>query len=82
MFFIVPCVEEFIKVDLRVLSLDVPPQEVLTKDSVTVQVDAVVYYRIFKPMTSVIRVNLVGLSNNFLKRYKTATAVSNRNANI
>ena len=56
MFFIVPCVEDFVKVDLRVLSLDVPPQEVLTKDSVTVQVDAVIYYRIFKPLTSVIRV--------------------------
>ena len=82
MFFIVPCVEEFIKVDLRVLSLDVPPQEVLTKDSVTVQVDAVVYYRIFKPMTSVIRVNLVGLSNNFVKHYKTATVASNSNANL
>ena len=57
MFFIVPCVEEFIKVDLRVLSLDVPPQQILTKDSVSVQVDAVIYYRIFKPMTSVIRVS-------------------------
>ena len=56
MFFIVPCVEHFIKVDLRTMSFDVPPQEILTKDSVTVAVDAVVYYRIFKPMTSVIKV--------------------------
>ena len=35
----------FIKVDLRTVSFDVPPQEVLSRDSVTVSVDAVVYYR-------------------------------------
>lgn len=56
MFFIVPCLEEFKKIDLRTLSFDVPPQEVLTKDSVTVSVDAVVYWRVDKPLTSVVRV--------------------------
>eukprot|EP00105_Crassostrea_gigas_P006752 XP_011420800.2 PREDICTED: mechanosensory protein 2-like [Crassostrea gigas] len=45
------------KVDLRVLSYDVPPQEILTRDSVTVAVDAVVYYRIFDPIMSVCNVN-------------------------
>ena len=39
-------------VDLRTVSFDVPPQEILTKDSVTVQVDAVVYYNIDNPMDS------------------------------
>ena len=34
-------------VDLRTVSFDVPPQEILTKDSVTVAVDAVVYYKVF-----------------------------------
>ena len=36
-----PCIESYTKVDMRTVSFDVPPQEVLTKDSVTVAVDAV-----------------------------------------
>lgn len=51
-----PCIDDFIKVDLRTVALDVPPQEVLTKDSVTVSVDAVLYYRIHDPMRAVVRV--------------------------
>ena len=39
--------------DLRTISFDVPPQEILTKDSVTVAVDAVVYYKINNPMSAV-----------------------------
>ncbi|BFZ05924.1 hypothetical protein BsWGS_08963 [Bradybaena similaris] len=46
LFFIIPCIDSYSKVDLRTISFDVPPQEVLTKDSVTVAVDAVVYYRV------------------------------------
>jgi erythrocyte band 7 integral membrane protein len=42
--------------DLRTVSFDVPPQEILTKDSVTVAVDAVVYYKIENPMSAVINV--------------------------
>jgi len=45
-FFVLPCIEKYYKVDLRTITLGVPPQEVLTKDSVTVSVDAVVYYRV------------------------------------
>lgn len=55
-FFILPCVENYTKVDLRTLTFDVPPQEVLTKDSVTVSVDAVVYYRIQNATISVTNV--------------------------
>ncbi len=43
-------------VDLRTITFDVPPQEILTKDSVTVAVDAVIYYKIVDPSLSVIRV--------------------------
>ncbi|XP_054721116.1 stomatin-like [Uloborus diversus] len=46
LFFIIPCTDNYCKVDLRTVSFNVPPQEVLSKDSVTVSVDAVVYYRI------------------------------------
>lgn len=45
-FFIIPCIDRYHKVDLRTITLGVPPQEVLTRDSVTISVDAVVYYRV------------------------------------
>ncbi|XP_039301151.1 band 7 protein AGAP004871-like isoform X1 [Nilaparvata lugens] len=48
-FFILPCIDSYCKVDLRTGSFDVPPQEVLTRDSVTVHVDAVVFYRVSSP---------------------------------
>merc|ERR1711953_1312951 len=53
LFFIIPCTDSFIKVDMRTISFDIPPQEVLTKDSVTIRVDAVVYYRIGNAIASV-----------------------------
>ncbi|XP_073687118.1 stomatin [Garra rufa] len=56
LFWIIPCLDTFRKVDLRTVSFDIPPQEVLTKDSVTIMVDAVVYYRIFNPTVSITKV--------------------------
>ncbi|CAF4973930.1 unnamed protein product, partial [Rotaria sp. Silwood1] len=44
LFFILPCVDTIMKVDLRTVTFDVPPQEILTRDSVTVSVDAVVLF--------------------------------------
>lgn len=55
-FFILPCIDNYVKVDLRTISFDVPPQEILTKDSVTVAVDAVVYYRVCNPTVSITNV--------------------------
>merc|ERR1719328_61540 len=55
-FFVLPCIESYQKVDLRTITLGVPPQEVLTKDSVTVSVDAVVYYRVSNATISVANV--------------------------
>ncbi|KAJ8311279.1 hypothetical protein KUTeg_011174 [Tegillarca granosa] len=56
LFFVFPCVDEFKKVDLRTVAFDVPPQEILTRDSVTVSVDAVVYCRVYNATTSVCNV--------------------------
>lgn len=56
LFFVLPCVDEITTIDLRTITFDVPPQEILTKDSVTITVDAVVYYRIFDPVKSVNKV--------------------------
>merc|ERR1712227_50778 len=52
-FWVLPCTDDYIPVDLRTVSFDIPPQEILTKDSVTVNVDAVVYYKITVPTASV-----------------------------
>ena len=55
-FFIIPGLETFRKVDLRTITLDVPKQRVITKDNVTVDVDAVVYMRAVKPEDAVLKV--------------------------
>ncbi|XP_038064260.1 mechanosensory protein 2-like [Patiria miniata] len=56
LFVIIPCIDEIRVIDLRTLSFDVPPQEVLSKDSVTVTVDAVVYFRVSNPTMAVLNV--------------------------
>ena len=54
--FIVPFIDTFSKVDLRVITVDVPRQEVITRDNVSVTVDAVIYYRVIDPVAAVVRV--------------------------
>jgi regulator of protease activity HflC (stomatin/prohibitin superfamily) len=56
LFFILPFVERMVKVDLRVVTMDVPRQDVITQDNVTVKVDAVVYFRVMDPEMAVVRV--------------------------
>ena len=56
LFFIIPFVDRMMKVDLRVVTMDVPSQEVITKDNVTVRVNAVVYFRVVDPEASVVKV--------------------------
>ncbi|CAF1440602.1 unnamed protein product [Rotaria magnacalcarata] len=56
LFCILPCVDSIITIDLRTATFNVPPQEVLTRDSVTVSVDAVVYSRVCNPSISVTNV--------------------------
>jgi len=55
-FLIIPFVDRMIKVDLRIVTLDVPRQDVITKDNVTVGVDAVVYFRVVDPEAAVVKV--------------------------
>ena len=89
-FFVLPCIESYEKVDLRTITLGVPPQEVilrpriqmslmslilrcqvLTKDSVTVSVDAVVYYRVSNATVSVANVENAHHSTRYEKLYDT-----------
>ena len=56
LFLIFPFIDRMVKVDLRVVTMDVPSQEVITKDNVTVRVNAVVYFRVVDPESSVVKV--------------------------
>ena len=54
--FIIPFIDRMVKIDLRIITLDVPSQEVITKDNVPVRVNAVVYFRVVNPTDAVIKV--------------------------
>jgi regulator of protease activity HflC (stomatin/prohibitin superfamily) len=56
LFFLIPIVDKMVRVDLRTVTLNVPPQEVITKDNVPVRVNAVAYFRIIDPEKSVVQV--------------------------
>jgi regulator of protease activity HflC (stomatin/prohibitin superfamily) len=53
---LIPLVQQMVRVDLRIVVLDVPPQDVITRDNVSVKVNAVVYFRIIDPQKAVIQV--------------------------
>ncbi len=56
LFLIIPFVDKMVKVDLRTITLDVPPQEVITRDNVPVHVNAVVYFRVVDPTAAIVEV--------------------------
>jgi regulator of protease activity HflC (stomatin/prohibitin superfamily) len=53
---LIPLVQQMVRMDLRIIVLDVPPQDVITRDNVSVKVNAVVYFRIIDPAKAVIQV--------------------------
>lgn len=55
-FMIIPFLDRMVKIDLRVITMDVPSQDVITRDNVTVRVSAVVYFRVINPEASVVKV--------------------------
>ena len=59
--FLIPLVDRMVRMDLRVVTIDVPKQEIMTRDNVPVTVDAVVYFRVVDPEAAVVKVE------NFLK---------------
>jgi regulator of protease activity HflC (stomatin/prohibitin superfamily) len=62
--FMIPVIDRFVRISLRIITLDVPTQEVITRDNVTGSVNAVVYYRVIDPNRAV----------NNVEEYKMATA--------
>jgi regulator of protease activity HflC (stomatin/prohibitin superfamily) len=56
LFFIIPFIDRMVKIDLRTITLDIPSQEAITKDNVTVRVNAVAYFRVTDPEAAVVKV--------------------------
>ena len=56
LFFLIPIVDRMVRVDLRTVTLNVPPQDVITKDNVPVKVDAVAYFRIVEPKDAIVQI--------------------------
>lgn len=53
---LIPVIDRMVRVDLRTVTMDVPPQDIITKDNVTMKVNAVVYFRVVEPNRSVVEV--------------------------
>ncbi|XP_050669124.1 band 7 protein AGAP004871-like [Leptidea sinapis] len=84
---LVPCTDSVEFIDLRTQSFNLPPQEILTKDSVTVTVDAVVYFHVTNPLKSLLNVQShkratellsVAILRNYLGQYTLAELLSSR----
>ena len=56
LFFLIPIVDRMVKVDLRTITLNIPPQEVITKDNVPARVNAVAYFRIVDPAAAIVQI--------------------------
>ncbi|MFZ1683863.1 MAG: slipin family protein [Candidatus Zixiibacteriota bacterium] len=55
-FFLIPIIDKMVRVDLRVITYDIPPQDVITRDNVTVKVNAVLYFQVVDPNRAVVSV--------------------------
>ena len=56
LFLLIPIIDKMVKVDLRTITLNIPPQEVITKDNVPVRVNAVAYFRIVDPSAAIVQI--------------------------
>ncbi|MCH7951827.1 slipin family protein [Patescibacteria group bacterium] len=56
LFLLIPGIEKMVKIDLRIITLDVPAQEVITRDNIPITVDAVLYFKVSDPVRSVVEV--------------------------
>jgi regulator of protease activity HflC (stomatin/prohibitin superfamily) len=64
LFFIIPVIDRMVKVNLQTVTMNVPPQDVITRDNVTVRVDAVIYFHVVEPIKAVVEIQnyLLGTS--------------------
>src|SRR5207245_11518786 len=64
--FLVPVVDRMVRMDLRVVTIDVPKQEIRTRDNVPATVDAVVYFRVVDPNAAVVKVENFGKATSLI----------------
>ena len=64
LFFIIPIIDRMVKVNLQTVTMNVPPQDIITRDNVTVRVDAVIYFHVVEPVRAIVEIQnyLVGTS--------------------
>jgi len=64
LFFIIPIIDRMVKVNLQTVTMNVPPQDVITRDNVTVRVDAVIYFHVVEPIRAIVEIQnyLLGTS--------------------
>ncbi|XP_039856196.1 stomatin-like isoform X2 [Simochromis diagramma] len=79
LFFVLPCTDSFINVDMRTVTFNIPPQEVLTRDSVAVCVDGLVYYRVQNPTLAVANVSNADAATQLLAQTTLRNVLSNKN---
>jgi len=67
-FFLIPVVDRMVRVSLRTIVHDVPPQDIITKDNVSVKVNAVVYFRVMNPRKAIVEVEDFGYATSQLSQ--------------
>ncbi|EDX13278.1 GD18800 [Drosophila simulans] len=80
--FILPCIDDTHRVDMRTDVTNVRPQDVLTKDSVTITVNAVVYYSIYSPIDSIIQVDDAKQATQLLSQVTLRNIVGSKTLNV
>lgn len=56
LFLLIPLIDRMVKVDLRVITMDIPPQDIITRDNVSIKVNAVLYFRVIEPSNAIVKV--------------------------
>src|SRR5215216_6086540 len=79
LFILLPFIDKMVKVDLRTVTMDVPPQDVITRDNVPARVNAVIYFRVLDPNKSVIEVENHDLATSQISQTTLRSVLGQRN---
>src|SRR5215217_1594359 len=79
LFLLIPFVNKMVKVDLRTVTMEVPPQEIITRDNVPARVTAVIYFRVIDPNRSVIEVENHVLATSQIAQTTLRSVLGQRN---
>jgi regulator of protease activity HflC (stomatin/prohibitin superfamily) len=82
LFILIPVVDRMVKVDLRTVTLDVPPQDLITRDNVPARVTAVIYFRVVDPNNSVIEVENHVLATSQISQTTLRSVLGQKNLDV